>query len=91
VLVPGPTPSMYAIETYTTTAGNGAKPSRAGRLAVGDLVAIVRLGRLVVKVVDRVALRIAEQSHLDVVAPIGVQCAVRVVVLVLAVSAEGGG
>jgi hypothetical protein len=67
LLVPGPTPSTYAIETYTTTTSNGAKPSRAGRLAVGDLVAIVRLGRLVVKVVDRVAVRIAEQSHLGVV------------------------
>ena len=53
--------------SYAATTVNSAKRSRAGQSAIEKLVAVISLGGFVVKVVGRVAVRISDQGHLDVV------------------------
>jgi hypothetical protein len=61
-------PCTSRINTYATTTRNSALSSRARLPAVEELVAVVRLGRLVVEVVGRVAIRVQKLRHLDIIA-----------------------
>jgi hypothetical protein len=53
--------------SYAAITVNSAKRSRASQSAIEKLVAVVSLRGFVVEVVGRVAVRVSDQGHLDVV------------------------